>query len=135
MRSQSEGSGLLGSDRAATKRSRHHSGSSALLTVGPEAAGGPVPPEPPSAREGGDLGGRAAPLGRLVQGVGRQGGPLEPLAALSDSGAGRGLAGSQVLSAAGLALQAGQFCPTTTQAFPGAGDPGRAAGRGIAAPD
>eukprot|EP00972_Heterocapsa_arctica_P027157 3993759-Heterocapsa_arctica.AAC.1 len=63
--SQSEGSGLMGSERAGTKRSRRHRGSSAFLSVGPEAAGGPAPPEPPSAREGGDLGGRAAPLGRL----------------------------------------------------------------------
>eukprot|EP00972_Heterocapsa_arctica_P032821 4831093-Heterocapsa_arctica.AAC.2 len=38
VRSQSEGSGLVGNDRAATKRSRRHNGSSALLTVGPEAA-------------------------------------------------------------------------------------------------
>ena len=94
-----------------------------------------MPPELPSTSEGGDLGGRAAPLGRLVQGVGRQGGPPEPLAALSVTGAGQGLIGRQFVSTADLALQARTLGPAIAQVFPGAGDPGRAAGRSVSNPD
>eukprot|EP00972_Heterocapsa_arctica_P059505 8774137-Heterocapsa_arctica.AAC.1 len=33
------------------------------------------------------------------------------------------------------AREDGQLCPSTVQAHPGAGDPGRAAGRSVGAPD
>ena len=130
-----EGSSTRGSERAGTARNAHLTGSSAFSTKGPKAAGGPVPPEPPSAREGGDLGGRAAPLGRLVQGVGRQGGPPEPLAASSVLGSGQGQIGRHFVGTADLALQAGTLGPAVAQVFPGAGDPGRAAGKSVSNPD
>jgi hypothetical protein len=130
-----EGSGPLGIERVGAERSAHLFGSSTLATKGPEAAGGPVPPEPPSASGGGDLGERAAPLGRLVQGVGRQGGPPEPLAAPTVTGTGQGLIGSFSVSTADPALLAGALVPALTQAFPGAGHPGRATGRSVSDPD
>eukprot|EP00972_Heterocapsa_arctica_P103294 15221746-Heterocapsa_arctica.AAC.1 len=62
------GSSPQGTERVGAEHSAHHSGSCTFSTQGPEAAGGPVPPESPSDSGGGDLGGRSAPLGRLVQG-------------------------------------------------------------------
>ena len=130
-----EGSSPMGIERVGAARSAHHFGSSTLTTKGPEAAGGPVPPEPPSASGGGDLGGRAAPLGRLVQGVGRQGGPPEPLAAPTVTGTRQGLIGSFSVSTADPALRAGELTPALSQTFPGAGHPGRATGRSALNPD
>ncbi len=125
----------MGIERVGAERSAHLFGSSTLATKGPEAAGGPESPEPPSASGGGDLGERAAPPGRLVQGVGRQAGPLEPFAAPTVTGTGQGLVGNFSVCMADPALQAGALVPALTQAFPGAGHPGWATGRSALNPD
>jgi hypothetical protein len=123
------------SEEPAGRSSKQGAGGSARLAGWPDLAGGPSPPDQPSATKGDDLGERADRLGRLAQGQGREGGPPEPSSASLATGTGLGLAGATFPGSAGQERQVGQLCPTTTQAFPGAGDPGRAAGRGIAAPD
>eukprot|EP00972_Heterocapsa_arctica_P107066 15772824-Heterocapsa_arctica.AAC.1 len=119
-----EGSSPMDIERVGAART------TALSTKGPEAAGGPVSPEPPSASGGGDLEKRVAPLGRLVQGVGRQGGPPLQLAAHTVTGTGQGRIGSFSVCTADSAL-----APALTQAFPEVGHPGRATGRSVSDPD
>eukprot|EP00972_Heterocapsa_arctica_P081272 11977457-Heterocapsa_arctica.AAC.1 len=48
-RSQAEGSGPSGSEWMGVEHSAHPRGTSKFSTSGPKAAGGPEPPEPPSA--------------------------------------------------------------------------------------
>eukprot|EP00972_Heterocapsa_arctica_P083483 12301133-Heterocapsa_arctica.AAC.1 len=80
-RNHATGSDPQGSRKGSAKHSALTLGSNEFSTRGPKAAGGPGPPEPPSASEGVDREEAGAPLGQLVQGAGREAGPLEPLAA------------------------------------------------------
>jgi hypothetical protein len=134
-KSHASGSGPQGIRKGSVKHSAPTSGSDVFPTKGPEAAGGPGPPEPPSASEGADREEAGAPLGQLVQGAGREAGPLEPLAAPMVTGTGQGSVGHFSSGMADQTLQVGALVPALTQAFPGAGHPGRATGRSALVPD
>ena len=134
-KSHASGSGPQGIRKGGVKHSAPTFGSDVFPTKGPEAAGGPGPPEPPSASEGADREEAGAPLGQLVQGAGREAGPLEPLAAPIVTGTGQGLVGHFSSGMADQTLQGGALVPALTWAFPGAGHPGRATGRSALVPD
>ena len=134
-KSHASGSGPHGIRKGSRQRSPPPSGSTGFSTKGPGAAGGPGPPELPSASEGADREEAGAPLGQLVQGAGREAGPLEPLAAPMVTGTGQGSVGHFSSGMADQTLQVGALVPALTQAFPGAGHPGRATGRSALVPD
>jgi hypothetical protein len=89
------------SEEPAGSSSKQGAGGSARIAGWPDAAGGPSPPDQPSATKGNDLGERVDRLGRLAQGQGREGGPPEPSLAFLATGTGLGLAGASFPGSAG----------------------------------
>jgi hypothetical protein len=123
-------------EEAAETRAVYKAGSRKDRASGPGSAGRPFFPIRPAVTKGGDLeevGG--VPLGRLAQDQGREEGSPEPGTARTATGTGPAPHDTTLAGGDMQGRQVGQLCPTKKRAFPGAGNPGRAKGRGVAEPD
>ena len=127
--------GKLGTDPSEAASSAHPFGSGTLEAKGPEAAGGPVPPDQPPACGGDDRGERVDRPGQLVQCGGRKGGLPEPVSAPMATRISKEQLGSFSSGSAKPIRQERKRIPSMFQAFPGAVAPRKAAARAPAEPD
>ena len=125
--------GKLGTDPSEAASSAHPFGSGTLEARGPEAAGGPVPPDQPPACGGDDRGERVDRPGQLVQCGGRKGGLPEPVSApLTARSSTDRVSSFSSCSAQPIRLE-GKQTPSMFLAFQGAAVPRKADAR--ATPD
>jgi hypothetical protein len=119
----SSGGSAAGRKRAGVARSVHEARS-------PEPSRDSGPPISLEASRGDDLGGRGGSPGRLVCAATREEESPGRSPGIRPAGTGPGPPSRSRSGSGGRDRQAGQLCPATTRAFLGAGDPGKATGRG-----
>ena len=128
--SSSESPGNALSASAAARLKRAGGPSDAREARNPETFWGPGPPILLEASRGDDLGGRGGSPGRLAGAATREEGSPGQSLGSGSVGTGPGPPSRSSTGSGGRDRQEGQFCPSKTRAFLGAGDPGKATGRG-----
>ena len=115
---------------AEARRKRSGEPSSAREARNPEPFWEPGPPILLEASRGDDLGGRGGSPGRLAGAATREEGSPGQSLGSGFVGTGPGPPSRSLSGSGGMDRQEGQLCPSKTRAFLGAGDPGKATGRG-----